>query len=54
MGMGLGPIPWSSIVRWAEVHGLTDLHEIYVLNRFVRAMEDVDRELEDAKDKKGA
>lgn len=49
IGMGLGPIPWSSIVKWAEINGLTDLHDITVLTGFIRAMEAADREFEEKK-----
>lgn len=47
-GMALGPIPWSSIVRWAELNGLGDVHDISVLTRYIRAMESADREIDEA------
>lgn len=38
VGMTLGPIPWSSVVKWGELHGL-DVEEIAVLDHHIRAME---------------
>jgi hypothetical protein len=38
IGMTLGPIPWSSVVRWGELHGL-DVDEIGDLEYCIRAME---------------
>ena len=45
--MALGPIPWSSIVRWAEINGIADLDEITVLIGNIRAMEAADREFDE-------
>lgn len=36
--MTVGPIPWSSIVKWGELHGL-DIDDIAVLEHHIRAME---------------
>lgn len=47
--MEFGPIPWSSVVKWAEINGLNDLHEITKLNRYIRAMERVELEKKDKK-----
>lgn len=38
--MGVGPIPWSSIERWATRHGLDDADELAVLVKHIRGMED--------------
>lgn len=35
----MGAIPWSSIVRWAEIHGL-DIDDLEVLEQHIRTMED--------------
>lgn len=44
--MGVGPIPWSSIERWATRHGLDDADELAVLVKHIRGMEEAmtDRE----------
>lgn len=39
IGMAAGPIPWYSLIRWAEFHGMTDPDDVDVLIRYVRAME---------------
>ena len=39
VGMALGPIPWSSIIKWGELHGITDLDDLDVLIHHIRAME---------------
>ena len=49
IGMAAGPIPWYSIIKWAEFHGLKDPDDIDVLMRHIRSMETVQREHE-AKD----
>lgn len=47
LGMALGPIPWYSVVRWAEFHGLRNPDDVDVLLRYIRAMEGTQREHED-------
>lgn len=37
-GFTLGVIPWSSIVKWAEIHGL-DADDLEVLHHHIRTME---------------
>ena len=37
---GAGPIPWSSIMRYAEFAGLTDEDDIYLLHVYIRAMDE--------------
>lgn len=46
IGMAAGPIPWYSIIKWAEFHGMTDPDDIDVLLRYIRAMEATQRECE--------
>ena len=38
-GMATGSIPWSSIVKWAEIHGMGDADSIALLNKHIRALE---------------
>lgn len=38
-GMEVGQIPWYSIVKWAEFHGLHDRDEIDILIRYIRSLE---------------
>lgn len=39
VGMGIGPIPWSSINRYAECHGLVGDDDYGDLRDMVRAMD---------------
>ena len=39
VGMTLGPIPWSSIVSWARLHGVKDPDDIDELISIIRAVE---------------
>lgn len=52
MGMALGPIPWFSIVRWAELHYLNDPDDIAVLVHHVREMERAVMEFDEKKSEK--
>lgn len=47
IGMTLGPIPWSSVVKWGEIHGITDPDDLDVLNHHIRAMENAVYALEE-------
>jgi hypothetical protein len=40
VGLAYGPIPWSSIVRWAELHGIATPDEIADLQFIIRQVED--------------
>lgn len=51
--MGIGPIPWMAVARYAEVYGL-DLDELEDLDHYVRAMEVALADHEAKKQKKGA
>lgn len=48
MGMAIGPIPWSSIVTFAQIHSL-DLDDLHELNHLIRKMEQADREHDEKK-----
>jgi hypothetical protein len=48
--MSLGPIPWSSVVKWGEMHGL-DVDDISVLEHHIRAMERAAFEFQEKRDK---
>ena len=39
IGMSLGPIPWSSIERYATKYGVVDLDDFAVFESHIRAME---------------
>ena len=36
---GLGPIPWSSIIKWCQVYRINAVSGIQRMVRYVRAME---------------
>lgn len=40
IGMSAGPIPWTAVQRYAEVHQFGD-DEVYMLHRVIRAMDRV-------------
>ena len=50
VGMAIGCIPWSAIIRWAEFNEINDKDKIHKLVRFIRAMENKERQHRD-KDK---
>lgn len=52
IGMSLGPIPWSSVVKWAELHGITDLDDLDELHQHIRAMETAAFEFEERRNNK--
>lgn len=49
MGLSLGPIPWSSIIKWCEVHEINDINDIDTLIRYLRKLEQVDAEIAERK-----
>lgn len=48
-GMSVGPIPWSSIIKWCEIHEIHDINDIDVFISHIRALEKVDNDIEDKK-----
>jgi len=44
--MDVGPIPWSSIVQWAQMHGIANTDDIKDLVDILRDMESVAREFD--------
>ena len=52
IGMDIGTIPWSSIYRWGNFHGVTDTDDLSLLVNHIRALEKVDRELDKARPSK--
>lgn len=48
----MGPIPWSSIVKFGELHGM-DIDDIQELNHHIRAIEAAEAEFENKKEQKG-
>lgn len=51
IGMAVGTIPWSSICRWADYHGITDIDDMAIFESHIRILEAVDREIEEEKEK---
>jgi hypothetical protein len=39
VGMGIGPIPWTALDRYAERHGINDPDERERFERLIRAMD---------------
>lgn len=52
IGMGIGAIPWSSIIRWAEFHGLSCSDDVDDLITIIRALENAVHEFDQRKDAK--
>lgn len=52
VGFSVGFIPWSSIIKWCQLHDIHDIIDIDTFIRYIRKMEQVDRELNERK--KGA
>ena len=48
VGFDIGSIPWSSIERWAQVHGLRDPDSIALIVYHIRALEKAARDFETA------
>jgi len=42
VGMGVGAIPWSSIIKWCEVYHIHDINDIETVIRYFRAMENAE------------
>ena len=40
IGMSVGPIPWTAIQQYADVHGFTE-DETYMLHNVVRHADDI-------------
>jgi hypothetical protein len=49
IGMSVGPIPWSSIIKWCQLHEIHDINEIETCVRFMRALEQKDSEIAERK-----
>lgn len=52
VGMSVGVIPWSSIIKWCKINGIYDINEIDSFTRYMRAMEQVDHEAHEQKARK--
>ena len=48
IGMAVGPVPWSAIVRWCEFHGL-DRDATRIILHVVRQLDNEQNEAERAK-----
>jgi hypothetical protein len=46
IGMAAGTIPWSSMQRWAVVHGIDDIDDLAAFEDFLRELEAADRKFE--------
>ena len=51
VGMGVGQIPWSSIIKWCEVHDIHDINEKDSVIRYFRALEHAEYEFDEKKNK---
>jgi hypothetical protein len=51
-GMGLSPIPWSSIINWCKLHGIHDIDDISTVIRYIRKLEFTDNEIFEKKAEK--
>lgn len=49
VAMGVGAIPWSSIIKWCNLHDIYDIDEIGTCIRYIRAMEKTEYELNEKK-----
>ena len=49
VGMSVGFIPWSSIVKWCEINGVYDIDDVSTCIRYIRALEKIDLELSERK-----
>lgn len=50
-GLSLGSIPWTSVVSWCHLHGITDSDDV---DDYVAVISKADRMLLDSLDKKGS
>lgn len=50
VGLSVGPIPWSSIINWCQLHKIYDIDDIDVFVRHIRAMEAADAKIADRKE----
>lgn len=50
--MSVGPIPWSSVDRWAERHGVKGLEEFSILLGHIRALEKAKKDFDDSEEGK--
>jgi hypothetical protein len=48
-GFSVGYIPWSSITKWCELHGIYDIDDIATCIRYIRALEKFDNDLAEKK-----
>lgn len=48
-GMSVGPIPWSSIIKWCQLHGLCDINDIGTCIRYIRKLEKTDNDITERK-----
>lgn len=53
VGLSVGPIPWSSIIKWCQLHELHDINDIDTFIRYIRKLEQVDQEIAERKKGKG-
>jgi hypothetical protein len=48
-GMSVGSIPWSSIIKWCELHSIYDINDIATCIRYIRKLEQKDNEITERK-----
>jgi hypothetical protein len=49
IGMDVGLIPWSSIIKWCKLNAIYDINDIGTAIKYIRGMEAADREINDKK-----
>ena len=42
IGFTTGPIPWSSVIKWCNLHNIYDINDIEVVLRYIRALENAE------------
>jgi hypothetical protein len=48
---GLGPIPFTSIIKWCKLNGINDVDDIDLAYRHFKAMEGAEYQFDNKKDK---
>jgi hypothetical protein len=51
IGFSAGPIPWSSVIKWCNLHDIYDITDIDTFLRYIRALENTENEIENKKEK---
>lgn len=52
IGFSVGLIPWTSCVNWCKINGICDINEIDTFIKYIRALEKIDNDFAERKNKK--